>query len=79
MKKEGNLNWVKQCGAKTKRTGEPCPQPAMANGRCRMHGGKTPSGKASVHYKHGYYTKEAMIQRKMLRELLRLLKQESLQ
>nr|WP_269210496.1 HGGxSTG domain-containing protein [Magnetospirillum fulvum] len=28
------------CGAKT-RSGEPCRQPAMRNGRCRMHGGKS--------------------------------------
>lgn len=29
-----------KCGAKT-RTGEPCKNYAMANGRCRMHGGKS--------------------------------------
>ena len=29
------------CGAKT-RSGETCKNGAMANGRCRMHGGKTP-------------------------------------
>lgn len=29
------------CGAKT-RSGAPCKNAAMANGRCRMHGGKTP-------------------------------------
>lgn len=41
-----------QCGAKT-RTGEPCKAKAMDNGRCRMHGGATPSGIASPHYKTG--------------------------
>lgn len=30
----------KRCGAKT-RTGKPCKNGAMANGRCRMHGGKS--------------------------------------
>ena len=30
------------CGAKAKRTGLPCQQPSMKNGRCRLHGGKTP-------------------------------------
>ena len=30
-----------RCGAKT-RSGTPCRSPAMANGRCRMHGGKSP-------------------------------------
>ena len=29
-----------RCGAKT-RDGDPCKNPAMANGRCRMHGGAT--------------------------------------
>ena len=28
------------CGAKT-RAGKPCQNAAMANGRCRMHGGKS--------------------------------------
>ncbi|MBK7284931.1 MAG: hypothetical protein IPI83_11615 [Sphingomonadales bacterium] len=32
---------VKACGAKT-RSGNPCRSPAMANGRCRMHGGSSP-------------------------------------
>ena len=31
------------CGA-TKRDGEPCRKLAMKNGRCRLHGGATPSG-----------------------------------
>ena len=28
----------------------------MANGRCRMHGGKTPTGPALPQYKHGRYS-----------------------
>lgn len=35
-----------KCGATKKSTGEPCQNPALANGRCRCHGGRTPSGKA---------------------------------
>jgi hypothetical protein len=46
----------KRCGAK-KRNGEPCKGAAMANGRCRLHGGLTPSGLASPHYKHGRRSK----------------------
>jgi hypothetical protein len=42
----------RMCGAK-KRNGEPCRGPALANGRCRIHGGLTPGGVASPHYKHG--------------------------
>ena len=33
------------CGAKT-RNGQPCKSKAMANGRCRMHGGSTKGGGA---------------------------------
>ena len=44
------------CGAKT-RTGGTCTQPAMQNGRCRMHGGKHPKGLASPHYKTGKYSR----------------------
>ncbi|MBR1124518.1 hypothetical protein JQ628_23530 [Bradyrhizobium lablabi] len=34
-----------RCGAKRKRDGKPCANPAMKNGRCGIHGGKTPSGR----------------------------------
>ncbi len=46
----------KACGAKT-RAGGQCQQPAMPNGKCKMHGGKTPSGTLSPNYKHGAYSK----------------------
>jgi hypothetical protein len=32
-----------KCGA-TRRNGEPCQKPGMANGRCHLHGGRTPKG-----------------------------------
>ncbi|WP_156376209.1 HGGxSTG domain-containing protein [Methylobacterium sp. Leaf117] len=35
-----------KCGARKKSDGEPCQNPAMANGRCRLHGGRVPSGRA---------------------------------
>lgn len=44
----------KVCGAKN-RQGKPCQKPPMANGRCRLHGGATPSGPESANYKHGRY------------------------
>lgn len=34
-----------KCGASRKHDGQPCQQPAMANGRCVWHGGTTPRGK----------------------------------
>lgn len=44
------------CGAKT-RSGAPCTQRPMANGRCRQHGGKTPHGMALPQTTHGRYSK----------------------
>jgi len=43
---------ARRCGARCKRTGQPCQGPAMPNGRCRMHGGgstgaRTAEGKAT--------------------------------
>lgn len=52
----------RKCGAKT-RKGSPCADIAMANGRCKRHGGKStgaknpPKGEASAVYTHGIYTK----------------------
>jgi len=49
------------CGAKSKSTGAACKLPAgygtshLGTGRCKFHGGKTPSGPDSVHFKHGRY------------------------
>jgi hypothetical protein len=53
------------CGART-RSGKPCQSPAMANGRCRMHGGPSPGApKRSQHaYKHGRYSAEAIARRR---------------
>jgi hypothetical protein len=47
---------MRLCGAKTK-SGGTCKQPALPNGRCHYHGGRTPSGIASPHYKDGRYSK----------------------
>ena len=71
-----------RCGAKT-RKGAPCQAPAMKNGRCRLHGGKstgpkTPEGIEKirqVHLKHGRYTKNAIASRKEFNYLLRKYKE----
>lgn len=44
------------CGAK-KRDGSPCQNAAMPNGRCRLHGGKSPVGVASGTFRTGKYSK----------------------
>ena len=62
----GDLSTAPRCGAKTRR-GTPCQAPAMANGRCRMHGGlstgpKTPEGlerSRKARWKHGRYSAKA--------------------
>lgn len=65
----------KQCGAKAKTNNHnPCRKYAMANGRCRLHGGlstgpKTPEGKQKSRLavlKHGFYSKSALEERKHL-------------
>jgi len=61
------LNGAKICGAKSKRTGKPCRQPAMTNGRCRLHGGKSTGRPITT----GQWTKEAIAQREEIRELIR--------
>lgn len=45
----------KVCGAKLRGKNAHCQKPPMSNGRCRLHGGKTPSGPDSPHFKHGIY------------------------
>jgi hypothetical protein len=45
--------WKAECGAKT-RSGGACRRPPLAGRtRCRLHGGATPSGIASPHFKNG--------------------------
>lgn len=45
----------KVCGAKLRGKGAHCRKSPMANGRCRLHGGATPSGPDSANFKHGRY------------------------
>ena len=55
-----------RCGAHCRTTGHTCRNPAMANGRCRMHGGKrsgAPRGPRHPNFKHGRRTIEAREER----------------
>lgn len=72
------------CGAKSKRNrGAPCRQPAMANGRCRLHGGKCTGPKTQMgldrarraNWKHGYYSSDKIAERKGDSLYLRLFKE----
>jgi hypothetical protein len=69
------LAGARRCGAKTRgaRGGRPCRAPAMANGRCRMHGGRSggPTGSRNGAFRHGKYSRETKELGRMLRELAR--------
>ena len=47
------------CGAKLRNKDARCKRSGLANGRCRLHGGKTPAGVASPNFKHGNFSKYA--------------------
>jgi hypothetical protein len=53
-------HWSPRCGARSKRNGgKPCVQPAMANGKCQIHGGKSLSGRAHPAFKTGRRSRAA--------------------
>jgi uncharacterized protein YjcR len=62
-----------RCGAKT-RSGGSCRSPAVQDKkRCRMHGGAAGSGAPRGNKnarKHGLYTRDAIAQRRQVRELM---------
>lgn len=68
----------KRCGARCKRSGNPCQQPAMKNGRCRLHGGKstgpkTDAGKARAavaNYKHGEHSQHTKALERLLKQVI---------
>jgi hypothetical protein len=65
-------NLTKRCGAKTRQK-RLCQSPAMKNGRCYMHGGKSPGApKGTKHgrYTHGVHTQESISRRRYVRELI---------
>lgn len=70
----GPMRESPRCGARTRR-GMACEAPAVSGKRrCRMHGGAKGSGAPEGNrnaLKHGDYTKEAIADRKALRELIR--------
>lgn len=77
----GDFTKAPRCAAKT-RKGTPCQAPAMKNGRCRLHGGKSTGPRTEegiekirkAHLIHGKYTREAIAGRKEFNTLLRTLK-----
>lgn len=72
------IHAMPRCGAKARtRNGLLCKAVAMANGRCRMHGGTNPgapSGKEHGKYRHGVYTKEIQVLAQYYKERLKTAK-----
>ena len=74
---------ARRCAARRKRDGKPCCQPAMPNGRCRVHGGLSTGPRTAEglersrrsNWKHGYYSAEAKRVRREARRQFRLLRQ----
>jgi glucans biosynthesis protein len=70
----GPMRTSLRCGAQT-RSGETCRAPALRGKmRCRMHGGAwgsgAPFGNGNA-VKHGFFTSEAIEERKLVRTVLR--------
>ena len=62
-----------RCTAKSKTTGKQCRQPAMKNGKCYWHGGKSPGpplGNQNA-LQTGLYTQYMIDQRKIFRALMK--------
>lgn len=74
----GDPTRAARCGAKTRR-GTPCLCPAMKNGRCKLHGGKSTGPRTAegierirrAVMKHGHYSQQAKAERAAYRKLLR--------
>ena len=75
----GDYVTAPRCGAKTRAGSCACRQPAMRNGRCRFHGGKstgarTAAGRARcarARRTHGFYSAETVALRRAAQTLLR--------
>jgi hypothetical protein len=73
---------ARRCGAKRKSDGCPCEGPGMANGRCRMHGGKSTGPRTAeglessrqARWKHGHYSAAAKAERAQARLELQFLR-----
>jgi hypothetical protein len=77
-KEKFNIKDAKKCGAKTRKS-TACQSPAMKNGRCRMHGGKSTGARTKegierikkANFKNGLYTNEMVLSRRYMTWLIR--------
>jgi hypothetical protein len=73
----GDPSKAPRCGART-RARHPCRSPAMKNGRCRMHGGKSTGPRTQqglermrrARTKHGHYSAEGKAFTRSIQDLL---------
>lgn len=67
------IRGVPRCGARN-RAGQPCQCPVMrGRGRCRLHGGRSPGapkGDQNGNFRDGYWTGEAVRERRWAREMV---------
>jgi glucans biosynthesis protein len=70
-----NIRAARRCGAKT-RAGGACQCPAIrGRSRCRIHGGLSPGaprGDNNGNFKNGFWTAEAVEERRWIREMLQI-------
>jgi hypothetical protein len=75
LERLANLRAAPRCGARN-RAGEPCGCPAIrGRSRCRLHGGHSPGapkGNANGNFKTGYWTAEAVEERRWIRDMVQL-------
>ena len=70
-----NIRAAPRCGARN-RAGQPCRCPTIrGRARCRLHGGLctgAPKGNGNGNFKTGYWTAEAVEERRWMRDMLQL-------
>jgi hypothetical protein len=75
VRRLASLRAARRCGART-RAGAPCQCPAIrGRNRCRLHGGRSPGaprGERNGNFKIGYWTAEAVEERRWTKEMLQL-------
>jgi len=75
VRRLANLRNAPRCGART-RTGTPCRCPATrGRSRCRLHGGHSPGaprGEGNGNFKNGFWTCEAVQERRWAKEMVEL-------
>jgi hypothetical protein len=73
------MHLSKRCGAHSRRSGKPCRNGAMKNGRCRMHGGKaTGAPRANRNaWKNGNYSEKEKTRRAVMSLLLQACRKQT--